>query len=218
MDEPEDPGCTTEIKDDFFKIRGLIKILFSNSFLINFFRNERVYKEALLAAYSFNQRLIKNRKSREPFVDSQTKIVQTKDSFAVSRYQRKKLDDSRTNYIFEYSLPNWLKRKRYIFYPNDGYSFSSNIKSQSEDNSFFLDNGILPLNGASNSSLNQYLKQEVDNEDSQLASLSNIFQDDNVDFEENDDSDDNDYEDTRKKKKKVCILVKIKNLLFLKIF
>lgn len=163
----------------------------------------------MLASYAFNQRLIKNRKSRQPFVDNQTKIVQTRDSFTVSRYQRKELDDSQTNYIFEYPLPNWLKRKRNIFYPNDGYPFASSIKSQNEENSFFVDNGVLTTNGASNSSLNQYLKQEVDNEDSQMASMSNIFQDDTIDYEENDDSDDNDYEDNRRKKKKVCTLIKI---------
>lgn len=159
----------------------------------------------MLASLAFNQRLAKDRKARAPFFDNQTRITQTKDTFAVSRYQRKTINDSNTNYIIEYPIQNWLKRKRHIIYPNDGYSFSSIIKNQNEENSLFLDNSIIQTNGTSNSSLNQYLKQEADNDDSQIANISNIFQEDNFDFEENDDSDDNDYEESKKKKKKVKI-------------
>ncbi|RNA31601.1 zinc finger ubi-d4 A isoform X1 [Brachionus plicatilis] len=180
MDPIQETECKPDPQDDMVKVKG----------------NEKVYREALLASFSFNQSLTKDRKARAPFFDSQTRITQTKDAFSVSRYQRKTFQDSEKNYIIEYPIRSWLKRKRYIIYPNDGYSFSSGIKNQNEENNFLLDNGI------SNSSLNQYLKQETDNEDSQIATISNIFHDDHLDFEENDDSDDNDYEESRKKKKK----------------
>ncbi|CAF1002588.1 unnamed protein product [Brachionus calyciflorus] len=194
MDQINDK-CKVITYDEILKLKG----------------NEKNYQDALEASSAFNRRLIKDRKMRIPFLDSQTRVAQTGNSFLVHSYQRKKAENSRHNYVYEYSVRRWHKQQRLIIDPYDPSVFPNTtpLKSQIDENNnnFNSSEQLLLLNHqtASNSSLSQFFKQNENDQD-EFQTVNNntsvVFQDDFFDNEDNDDSEDNDYEETKKKRKR----------------
>ncbi len=85
--------------------------------LSHFLRGEKSYQEALIASAKFNKELDRDRKSRIPFLESQTRVAQTLNAtLNLEPYQRLK----KTNgYVVAYPLRGWLKRTRYLNEGND---------------------------------------------------------------------------------------------------
>jgi hypothetical protein len=72
------------------------------------------------ASSKFNKEMDKDRKSRLPFLESQTRVAQTQNNILfVSPYQRISVEDNRSGQLIAYPLKKWYKRKRYLNEVND---------------------------------------------------------------------------------------------------
>lgn len=77
----------------------------------------RVYEDAIEASSKFNKNLIKDRKTRLPFLDSQTTVAQSNCNIWPKEYQRIKPQDP--SILFSYKTKKWYKRRRIPLENND---------------------------------------------------------------------------------------------------
>ncbi len=81
---------------------------------------EKQYREAIEASSKFNKEMDKDRKSRLPFLESQTRVAQTQNNILfVAPYQRLPVYGNKTGQLIAYPLKKWFKRKRYLNEAND---------------------------------------------------------------------------------------------------
>lgn len=97
----EQPYCKIISNTAFIKTRG----------------SNRVYEEAIEASAKFNKRLVKERKTRLPFLDSQTTVAQTNCMIWNKVHQRIKPSEDST--VLEYQVKKWFKRRRLTFENGD---------------------------------------------------------------------------------------------------
>lgn len=93
--------------------------LVSNSSVIKTRGSNKVYEEAIEASAKFNKRLIKERKTRLPFLDSQTTVAQGNCMIWNKEYQRIKPTDPNSGVILHYQVKKWSKSRRLIFENGD---------------------------------------------------------------------------------------------------
>jgi hypothetical protein len=123
----KDEKCQTISWTDFTKLIGYIqflsKIFKYNSYFLKClnFSGEQLYRQAIEAASKFNQNLDKDRRRRLPYLETQTRTVQTQNNIlCLQLYQR--LKNTNTNIdqnnnqgqVYSYPLKKWYKRKRYL--------------------------------------------------------------------------------------------------------
>ena len=81
-----------------------------------------MYQEALEASAKYNRELDRDRKSRQPFFESQTGVAQTQNKILnLSPYQRTYLSQSQNpnGLVISYPLKRWYKHKRFLNETND---------------------------------------------------------------------------------------------------
>lgn len=90
----EQPYCKLVSNTAFIKTRG----------------TNRVYEEAIEASAKFNKRLVTERKTRLPFLDSQTTVAQSNCMIWNKEHQRVKPSDDTS--VLHYQVKKWFKRRR----------------------------------------------------------------------------------------------------------
>lgn len=90
--------------------------LLTNMLLILTSRTDKAYQEALEATSKFNKRLFIDRKTRIPFIDSQTRVAQANSLLWYQPYQREK--GVKPEQVYTYPLKLWVKKRR-LHYEND---------------------------------------------------------------------------------------------------
>ncbi len=93
--------CKVVSNTAFMKTRGL----------------NRVYEDAIENSSKFNKNLVKDRKTRLPFLDSQTTVAQSNCSIWPKEYQR--IRPHEASILLSYQTKKWYKRRRITFENND---------------------------------------------------------------------------------------------------
>ena len=169
---------------------------------------DKVYQEALEAASKFNKRLFLDRKTRIPFIDSQTRVAQSNCLLWYFEYQREE-GIRQSEQIYSYPLKSWIKKRR-LNYDLDStmlrnHQFDvnqlNNENSNSADSIQHSHKNPLLLNEHQNDhqntlSLNCNNNKTITSEDWQHST-----QEDSFDYynDDNNESDFDDFEDKRKK-------------------
>jgi zinc finger protein ubi-d4 len=173
---------------------------------------DKVYQEGLEAASKFNKRLFLDRKTRIPFIDSQTRVAQSNSLLWYFDYQRE--DGIKSNeQIFSYPLKLWIKKRRLHY----------DLDSTMLRNHQFDVNQLNNENSNSTDSMNhhhhhlKYISNETDDHNMGTKSTTTTTtpivnneewhsqqqQEDSFDYYNDDnESDFDDYEDKRKKSKR----------------
>ncbi len=99
----DEPYCKQVSNTAFIKTRGTNKI----------------YEEAIEASARFNKRLVKERKTRLPFLDSQTTVAQGNCMIWNKEYQRVKSFSTDTGIVMNYQVKKWIKNRRLTFENGD---------------------------------------------------------------------------------------------------
>jgi hypothetical protein len=74
----------------------------------------KLYEEAIEASAKFNKRLVRERKMRIPFIDSQTTVAQGNCMIWNQEYQRS-TEQLHAGVVYHYPVKKWYKNRRLIF-------------------------------------------------------------------------------------------------------
>ncbi|UXI16903.1 coiled-coil domain-containing protein 97 [Sarcoptes scabiei] len=164
------------------------------------YMNDPVYKEAVENSSSYNERLVKERKLRLPFIDAQTGVAQSDCYIWSSKLDR--MPGYHSAQLYSYPARRWRKKRRQYLL-NDNYinAYSRNSAKEADQNCLQNGNCINMNSSNSNSALNDLYDDSkdswlrYDDEGSDLPDAGEI---------DDPESDFDDYEEysTRKKKTK----------------
>ncbi|KAH9521562.1 Zinc finger protein ubi-d4 [Dermatophagoides farinae] len=96
------------------------------------YMNDPMYKEAVENSSTYNERLVKERKLRLPFIDAQTGVAQSDCYIWSSKLDR--MPGYHSAQLYSYPARRWRKKRRQYLL-NDNYSTTNTIKEHSESNS-----------------------------------------------------------------------------------
>ncbi|XP_027194249.2 double PHD fingers d4 [Dermatophagoides pteronyssinus] len=96
------------------------------------YMNDPMYKEAVENSSTYNERLVKERKLRLPFIDAQTGVAQSDCYIWSSKLDR--MPGYHSAQLYSYPARRWRKKRRQYLL-NDNYPTTNTIKEHSETNS-----------------------------------------------------------------------------------
>jgi zinc finger protein ubi-d4 len=108
MTKPTSPPTTTTAMAKKDRLR-----IVPSSVMFKLRGSDSKYQEALEASSKFNKQICRERQTRIPFIDSQTRVAQTNCLMWYMKYQREENENAAT--IHSYPSKKWYKTRRLIY-------------------------------------------------------------------------------------------------------